>query len=196
MRRSITTLDRAALRGEARQHFGLPPGGPVLLVFGGSQGARTLNEAVAAALPGLVDAGVAVLHAHGRTGTAAPPMPGYRPLPYIERMDLAYAAADVVLGRSGMTTVAELTAVGLPGVYVPLPHGNGEQALNVAPVVENGGGILVPDDELTGDRALTELIPLLTDPSRALEMGRRARAAGHGDADERMARIVLEVIGR
>ena len=72
----------------------------------------------------------------------------------------------------------------------------GEQALNVAPVVENGGGILVPDEELTGDRALTELMPLLTDPGRALEMGRRARLAGHGDADERMARIVLEVIGR
>ena len=184
------------MRGQARQHFGLPPGGPVLLVFGGSQGARTLNRAVAAALPGLVDAGVAVLHAHGRTGEPAPPMPGYRPLPYIERMDLAYAAADVVLGRSGMTTVAELTAVGLPAVYVPLPHGNGEQALNVAPVVENGGGILVPDEELTGDRALAELMPLLTDPGRALEMGRRARLAGHGDADERMARIVLEVIGR
>ena len=195
LRRAITGLDRAALRGQARQHFGLPPGGPVLLVFGGSQGARTLNRALAAALPALVDAGVAVLHAHGRTGEPAPPMPGYRPLPYIERMDLAYAAADVVLGRSGMTTVAELTAVGLPAVYVPLPHGNGEQALNVAPVVENGGGILVPDEELTGDRALAELMPLLTDPARALEVGRRARLVGHGDADERMARIVLDVIG-
>ncbi|RZT85175.1 UDP-N-acetylglucosamine-N-acetylmuramylpentapeptide N-acetylglucosamine transferase [Pseudonocardia sediminis] len=196
LRRSITGLDRAALRGEARRHFGLPPGGPVLLVFGGSQGARTLNTAVADALPALVHAGVAVLHAHGRSGTPAPPMPGYRPLPYIDRMDLAYAAADVVLGRSGMTTVAELTAVGLPAVYVPLPHGNGEQALNCGPVVEAGGGRLVPDDELTGDRALSELMPLLTDPSRALDMGRRARAAGHGDADERMARIVLDVIGR
>src|SRR5207248_1326704 len=83
----------------ARERYGLPAAGPVLLVFGGSQGARTLNTAVAAALPELVEAGIAVLHAHGPSGTAADPAPGYVPLPYIEDMHLAYAAADVRLGR-------------------------------------------------------------------------------------------------
>lgn len=195
LRRDITTLDRTALRAAARATYGLPADGPVLLVFGGSQGARTLNNAVAAALPGLVDAGIAVLHAHGRGGTAAAPVPGYVPLPYIEDMHLAYAAADAVLGRCGAMTVAEVSAVGLPAVYVPLPHGNGEQALNARPVVAAGGGILVADADLTGDRALAELRPLLTDPARLATMGAAARASGHADADERLARLVLDLIG-
>ncbi len=196
LRRSITTLDRASLRPEARTHFNLPPHGPMLLVFGGSQGARTLNDAVAESLPAFTERGISVLHAYGKNGTPADPRPGYVPVPYIERMDLAYAAADVVLGRSGMTTVAELTAVGLPAVYVPLPHGNGEQALNARPVVEAGGGKLVQDEDMNGERAIDELMPMLTDPDLALAMGRRARAAGHGEADERIARIVMEVAGR
>lgn len=195
LRRSVTGLDRAALRAEARAKFGLPEDGPVLLVFGGSQGARTLNTALAAALPGLVDARIAVLHAHGPTGVAAPPAPGYVPLPYIDDMHMAYAAADAVLGRAGAMTVAEVSAVGLPAVYVPLPHGNGEQALNAGPVVAAGGGVLVDDAELTGDRALAELVPLLTDPVRLAAMGAAARASGHADADERLARIVIDVAG-
>jgi UDP-N-acetylglucosamine--N-acetylmuramyl-(pentapeptide) pyrophosphoryl-undecaprenol N-acetylglucosamine transferase len=196
LRRSITGLDRAALRAEGRAHFGLPADGPVLLVFGGSQGARTLNTAVADALPGLASAGIAVLHAHGATGTPGPETPGYVPLPYIERMDLAYAAADAVLGRCGMTTVSEVTAVGLPALYVPLPHGNGEQELNARPVVAAGGGILVPDAEATGDRVLAELVPLLRDPQRLAAMGAAARASGHADADERLARIAVGVAER
>ena len=103
-----------------------------------------------------------MLHAHGKAGTPAGPAAGYVGLPYIDAMDLAYAAADAVLGRCGAMTVAEVSAVGLPAVYVPLPHGNGEQALNAAPVVAAGGGVLVPDAELTGERVL-----------------RRARAAAH-----------------
>jgi UDP-N-acetylglucosamine--N-acetylmuramyl-(pentapeptide) pyrophosphoryl-undecaprenol N-acetylglucosamine transferase len=195
LRREVTRLDRAALRAGAREHFGLPADGPVLLVFGGSQGARTLNTALTAALPGLLDRRIGVLHGHGRGGTPAPPVAGYVPLPYIDDMHLAYAAADAVLGRAGAMTVAEVSAVGLPGVYVPLPHGNGEQALNAGPVVAAGGGLLVPDAELTGDRVLAELVPLLTDPERLAAMGAAARASGHADADERLARIVAEVAG-
>jgi UDP-N-acetylglucosamine--N-acetylmuramyl-(pentapeptide) pyrophosphoryl-undecaprenol N-acetylglucosamine transferase len=193
LRRSVTELDRPRLRAEARARFGLPAQGPVLLVFGGSQGARTLNAAIAAALPGLLHAGISVLHAYGKAGTPAAPAPGYVAVPYIDTMDLAYAAADAVLGRCGAMTVAEVSAVGLPGVYVPLPHGNGEQALNAAPVVAAGGGVLVPDAELTGERALAELVPLLTDPGRLARMGAAARASGHADADERLARLVLDV---
>jgi UDP-N-acetylglucosamine--N-acetylmuramyl-(pentapeptide) pyrophosphoryl-undecaprenol N-acetylglucosamine transferase len=195
LRRSVTSLDRAALRAAGRERFGLPADGPVLLVFGGSQGARTLNTAVAAALPGLVGAGIAVLHAHGASGTPAPPAPGYVPLPYVEDMHLAYAAADAVLCRAGAMTVAEVSAVGLPAVYVPLPHGNGEQALNAQPVVDAGGGVLVPDAELTGERALAELLPLLRDPERLAAVGKAARASGHADADERLARLVLDLVG-
>jgi UDP-N-acetylglucosamine--N-acetylmuramyl-(pentapeptide) pyrophosphoryl-undecaprenol N-acetylglucosamine transferase len=199
LRRSVTTLDREALRPAARAHFGLPADGPVLLVFGGSQGARTLNAVVAAALPGLAEAGIAVLHAHGPSGTPAEPASDaergrYRPLPYIEDMHLAYAAADAVLCRAGAMTVAEVSAVGLPAVYVPLPHGNGEQALNAEPVVRAGGGVLVPDAELTAERVLAELVPLLGDAARLEAAGKAARASGHADADERLARLVLDVV--
>jgi UDP-N-acetylglucosamine--N-acetylmuramyl-(pentapeptide) pyrophosphoryl-undecaprenol N-acetylglucosamine transferase len=165
----------------------------VLLVFGGSQGARTLNTALAAALPELAAAGIAVLHAHGKAGAAVGQAAGYVGLPYIEAMDLAYAAADAVLGRCGAMTVAEVSAVGLPAVYVPLPHGNGEQALNAAPVVAAGGGVLVPDAELTGERVLAELVPLLTDPARLAATGAAARRSGHADAAERLAHLVLDV---
>lgn len=194
LRRSVTSLDREALRPAARERFGLPADGPVLLVFGGSQGARSLNSAVAAALPALVEAGIGVLHAHGAAGTPAAPAPGYVPLPYIEDMHLAYAAADAVLCRAGAMTVAEVSAVGLPAVYVPLPHGNGEQALNAEPVVAAGGGVLVADAELTGERVLAELVPLLRDPEQLEAAGKAARASGHADADERLARLVLDVV--
>jgi UDP-N-acetylglucosamine--N-acetylmuramyl-(pentapeptide) pyrophosphoryl-undecaprenol N-acetylglucosamine transferase len=195
LRRSITGLDRQALRAQARQFFGLPPQGPVLLVFGGSLGARTLNAAVTAALPELLRAGVAVLHAHGKGGEPAPPARGYLGVPYIERMDLAYAAVDAVLCRAGATTVAEVSAVGLPAVYVPLPHGNGEQALNARPVVAAGGGVLVDDADLTGERVVAELVPLLRDPRRLADAGAAARSSGHADAADRLARMVLELIG-
>jgi UDP-N-acetylglucosamine--N-acetylmuramyl-(pentapeptide) pyrophosphoryl-undecaprenol N-acetylglucosamine transferase len=207
LRREITGLDRAALRAAAREHYGLPGQGPVLLVFGGSQGARTLNNAVAEALGDLLDAGIAVLHGHG-AGNQIPVPTGARSraggarygaryvgLPYLERMDLAYASADAVLCRSGAMTVAEVSSVGLPAVYVPLPHGNGEQALNAAPVVQAGGGVLVPDAELTGQRVVSELAGLLADPARLAAMGTAARRSGHAGADEALARIAFEVAG-
>ena len=147
LRRAITTLDRAALRAKARAHFGLDPDAPTVLVFGGSQGACSLNEAVSGAAEALGRAGIGVLHAHGpKNALDVPTVPGAPPyvaVPYLERMDLAYAAADLALCRAGAVTVAELSAVGLPGAYVPLPIGNGEQRRNALPVVEAGGGLLV-----------------------------------------------------
>ncbi len=197
VRGAIATLDRAALRAGAREQLGLDPEAPVLLVFGGSQGARSLNEAAVAAAVGLGAAGVGVLHAHGRGNAvavvAAPGAPAYVAVPYLSRMDLAYAAADLVVCRSGAMTVAEVSAVGLPAIYVPLPHGNGEQALNARPLVAAGGGVLVPDAELTGDRLLAEVLPLLTDPARRAAMGAAAAGAGHRDAADLIAALVLEV---
>ncbi|MDQ2709837.1 MAG: undecaprenyldiphospho-muramoylpentapeptide beta-N-acetylglucosaminyltransferase [Actinomycetota bacterium] len=201
LRRQISTLDRAARRAEAREHFGLPADGPVLLVFGGSQGARSLNTAVVGAAADLARAGVAVLHALGAghqvpvaSGAASPSC--YVGVPYLQRMDLAYAAADAVLCRCGAMTVAEVSAVGLPAVYVPLPHGNGEQALNASPVVAAGGGLLIPDAELTPALVLDEVTPLLTDPGRLAAMGAAARASGHLGADEALAQLVFEVVGQ
>ncbi|MEU4313517.1 undecaprenyldiphospho-muramoylpentapeptide beta-N-acetylglucosaminyltransferase [Nocardia sp. NPDC024068] len=200
VREAITSLDRAALRAQARDHFGLPADGPVLLVFGGSQGARSLNEAISGAAPQLAAAGISVLHAHGPKNVleavSADPATPYVAVPYLSRMDLAYAAADAVVCRSGAMTVAEVSAVGLPAVYVPLPHGNGEQELNARPVVAAGGGRIVSDPELSPKYVIDEVIPLLTDPARIAEMGRAAAGAGHRDAADEVARIVLRAAGR
>ena len=197
LRRAITTLDRAALRASAREHFGLHPDAPTLLVTGGSQGARSLNEAVSGAAAELAAAGIGVLHAHGPRNTVEVleqrDAARYVAVPYLDRMDLAYAAADLVLCRAGAMTVAELSAVGLPAVFVPLPHGNGEQALNARPVVTAGGAVLVDDAELTPSRVVAEVVPILTDAARLATMSGAARVAGHPDADERLARIVLDV---
>ena len=203
VRESIATMDRAGLRAQAREHFGLPADGPVLLVFGGSQGARTLNEAVSAAAPQLLAAGISVLHAHGPKNTlqiAEQSGPDdkarYVAVPYVSRMDLAYAAADAAVCRSGAMTVAEVSAVGLPAFYVPLPHGNGEQELNARPIVAQGGGRIVADAELTAKYVMDEVIPLLTDPVRLSQMSAAAAGAGHRDAADAVARIVVEVAGR
>lgn len=199
LRRSITTLDREGLRDKARAHFGLDPGAVTLLVTGGSQGSRTLNTAMVAAAHELAAAGVGVLHAYGRKNTVELPElgdPPYVAVPYLERMDLALAAADLVLCRSGAMTVAEVSAVGLPAVFVPLPHGNGEQALNAAPMVAAGGALLVPDAELTPRRLLDLVLPLVTDAPRRAAMSAAARGLGHADADTRLAEMVLQVVGR
>lgn len=199
LRRSITTLDRAGLRAKARAHFGLDPDAVTLLVTGGSQGARSLNTAVTAAAAQLSAAGIGVLHAYGRRNSVDAPAvngPPYVALPYLERMDLALAAADLVLCRCGAMTVAEVSAVGLPAVFVPLPHGNGEQALNAGPVVEAGGAVLVPDEQLTPRRLLDLVLALAGDPGRLAAMSDAARGTGHADADDRLARIVFEVVRR
>ena len=197
LRREVATLDRTRRRAEGRALFGLDPDRPTLLVTGGSQGARTLNVAALGAAGALAAAGVQVLHAAGPRNEVAPPpatagAPPYVLLPYIERIELAYAAADLALCRSGANTCAELTAVGLPAAYVPLPHGNGEQRLNAAPVVAAGGGLLVDDAGCTRAWVAATLPPVLTDAGRLAAMGKAAASLGHRDADVVLARMVLE----
>jgi UDP-N-acetylglucosamine--N-acetylmuramyl-(pentapeptide) pyrophosphoryl-undecaprenol N-acetylglucosamine transferase len=200
LRESITRLDRWKLRMQARQHFGLHPHAPTILVFGGSQGAQTLNTAFSGAAQALGRAGIGVLHAHGPKNSVAIQQvmgaPIYRTVPYLEKMDLAYAAADMVVCRSGAMTVAEVSAVGLPAVFVPLPHGNGEQALNAQPVVSAGGARLVADAELTPQRVIDEIIPMALDAQRLQMMSQATMGSGHREADQVLARIVMEVAGQ
>jgi len=167
-------------------------------VFGGSQGAQSINNAMAPTAAAFAAAGIGVLHAHGPKNTLAvqqvPGAPAYVPVPYLERMDLAYAAADAVLCRSGAMTVAEVSAVGLPAVFVPLPIGNGEQALNAGPVVAAGGGLLVLDADLTPEKIAQLVVPLLADRARLAAMSQATLGTGRREADEVLARRVLEVI--
>ncbi|MGZ4564648.1 MAG: undecaprenyldiphospho-muramoylpentapeptide beta-N-acetylglucosaminyltransferase [Mycobacterium sp.] len=198
VRRAITRLDRMAMRAEARRFFGFADDALVLLVFGGSQGAASINRAVAPAAEKLAAQGISVLHAHGPKNRLDLPElaegdPPYVAVPYLDRMDLAYAAADLAICRSGAMTVAEVSAVGLPAVYVPLPIGNGEQRLNALPVVNAGGGLLVEDKDLTPDFVANTVAGLLTDGPRLAAMTAAAALVGHRDAAQRVAQVALDV---
>jgi UDP-N-acetylglucosamine--N-acetylmuramyl-(pentapeptide) pyrophosphoryl-undecaprenol N-acetylglucosamine transferase len=199
LRPAISGLDRAAVRAEARRTFGLDPDRPTLLVTGGSQGARRLNQTMEASVAALRAAGVQVLHSYGGKNALTieedPAGPPYVALPFVDRMDLAYAAADLAMTRSGMMTCSELTAVGLPSVYVPLPIGNGEQRLNAAPIVEAGGGLLVDDAALTPEWFAANVLPLLTDPGKLASMSAAAAGFGVRDGDEKIVDLVFQAAG-
>jgi UDP-N-acetylglucosamine--N-acetylmuramyl-(pentapeptide) pyrophosphoryl-undecaprenol N-acetylglucosamine transferase len=206
LRRQITTLDRAGLRPEGLAAFDLSSRRPTLLVTGGSLGAQRLNETLAASAPVLLAAGAQVLHLSGRgkpvdlpETSRDPGAPGdrrYVVREYLDRMDLAFAVADLVLCRAGASTVSELTALGLPAAYVPLPVGNGEQRLNAQPVVDAGGGLLVADSACTPDWVRSELVPLLGDPAALAAMAAAAREFGIRDGDERLADLVEQAATR
>ncbi len=195
LRREIAQLDRAACREQGLAHFGLEPHWPTVLVTGGSLGAQRLNAAFEARVEVLRAAGVQVLHLTGAGKEFAPGSQGAGP-PYVvaayaDRMDLAYSAADLVVARAGANTVCELTAVGLPAVYVPLPIGNGEQRHNAADVVEAGGGLIVDDLAFTPGWIDTGLLPLLADRDRIEAMAVAAGAVGERGADELLADMVV-----
>jgi len=192
LRREISTLDRTSSRAAARAELALDGDRPTLLVTGGSLGAQRLNETMAAVAPQLREAGVQVVHLTGAgKAEGLVDSPEYRVIEYLDRMELAYAAADLVLCRAGANTVCELTTVGLPGVYVPLPIGNGEQRLNAEPVVRAGGGLLVDNADLDPEWVRSQVIPLLGDVDRLSAMAKVAAAQGIRDADEKLADMVL-----
>lgn len=168
----------------------------MLVVTGGSQGAVAINTAVAGAAAASRAAGVQVLHITGPQRTVAvpdadPTDPPYVLVPYIEDMHYVYAAPDFVICRSGAMTCAELTAVGLPAAYVPLPLRGGEQRHNAEPIVAAGGALFVADAHLDAAWIQATLIPVLTDPERIAAMAARAASVGALDADIVLARHVL-----
>lgn len=196
LRPEITGLDRAALRAQAREYFGLDPDRPTLLVTGGSLGARALNQGISGSAAEIVRSGTQVLHVWGGlTELVDPGVEGYVVIPYCDRMDLAFAACDLAVSRAGSTTVSELSGLGIPAVLVPYGHGNGEQRLNAAGVVKAGGAILVDDEELTPSWVMSVLLPLLADEVRLAQMGERARSSGSLDGTERLYDLVREALG-
>jgi UDP-N-acetylglucosamine--N-acetylmuramyl-(pentapeptide) pyrophosphoryl-undecaprenol N-acetylglucosamine transferase len=196
LRPAIADLDRAALRAEARRRFGLEPDGPVLMVTGGSQGAQAINRAVAGAAGALRAAGVQVLHIAGPQNVVEVPAghPPYVVVPFVDEMQYAYAAADLVVCRSGAMTCAELGAVGLPAIYVPLPLRGGEQRLNAEPIAAAGGAIIVDNDTFTSGWVEANLLPIVSDPATVAAMAAAAARAGARDADVVLARHVLQIV--
>ncbi|MGN6326382.1 UDP-N-acetylglucosamine--N-acetylmuramyl-(pentapeptide) pyrophosphoryl-undecaprenol N-acetylglucosamine transferase [Pseudolysinimonas sp.] len=195
LRREIAGLDLAAARTEAQALFGLDDRRPVLLVTGGSIGAKRLNDAVAAEVAALLGSGWQVLHLTGsRSPVVDPHLDGYRILEYCDRMELALAVADLAVSRAGASTVAELQALGVPAVFVPYAVGNGEQAVNARDAVEAGGAIVVADAAFDQDWVRTELPPLLADRAGLAHMAASMASIGRRDGAERMADLVAEAL--
>jgi UDP-N-acetylglucosamine--N-acetylmuramyl-(pentapeptide) pyrophosphoryl-undecaprenol N-acetylglucosamine transferase len=204
-------LDRnSAMQGRAAAlaHFDLESQRRTLLVFGGSQGAKRINDAaVASANRWSAPAQLQILHATGRGSyetvagdwkealAADAPAPLVRCVDFIDKMEYAYAAADVVVCRAGASTLAELTVLGLPSVLVPYPHATADhQTANARSVSSAGGAELVPDAELDGARLVSAAEPLLLDEQRRAQMAAAARSVGRPDAAQRVAQLVLEQI--
>jgi UDP-N-acetylglucosamine--N-acetylmuramyl-(pentapeptide) pyrophosphoryl-undecaprenol N-acetylglucosamine transferase len=197
LRAEIERVDRPKARVEALREFGLSADAPVLLVTGGSTGARSLNRTIAESVPLILGAGWQVLHIAGEKAEVSDPgLPGYVFLRYCDRMDLAIAVAELAVSRAGSATVSEFAAVGIPAVYIPYPVGNGEQRFNAADVVAAGGGRLVPDTEFTPAWVATELVPLLQDRAAVAEMAARAATVGISDGTDRMVALVQRALGR
>lgn len=198
MREHIATLNRLAEQKNARERLGLDPSTPTLVVTGGSLGALNLNRAVAEILDEIAPAGYQLLHITGR-GKALKDRegrlrqaPGYRQVEFVTSMEDVYAAADLMVVRSGAATVSEIAAVGLPAIFVPLPIGNGEQALNAQSLVNAGAGLLVKDSDFTASWFRANVPALLTDTDRLSEMAEKSYQHGIRDAAQVMAEEVLK----
>ncbi|MFE3937481.1 glycosyltransferase, partial [Streptomyces goshikiensis] len=197
--------DRVALRAEARYALGVPPGRRLIVFNGGSLGAVRLTRA-AAALAGLWQYrdDVQLLIKTGRaelpdTVTELATSGGQRiarAVPYLDRMDLVYAAADLVVCRAGSATIAELAATGVPAVLVPYPYAPGDHQTHNARVLSDAGaGVLLPDAETTAERLAHLIGPLLADPARLSAMAGAADSGPHARAAELLAAEVLRVAG-
>lgn len=199
--RDTREIDREA----ARAQLGIPAGARLMLVFGGSQAVRRFNAAVAEALPRLVER-VHVIHVTGDEGYAAAlsgrqALPDelrdrYRPHPFLrDEMLPALAAADLVVGRAGSSTLAEAAALGLPIVVVPYPHAAGHQRANARALVEAGAARLV-DDEAFDAAALLDAATLLEDAETHVRMSAAARSLGKPGAADAVAELVRALAER
>jgi UDP-N-acetylglucosamine--N-acetylmuramyl-(pentapeptide) pyrophosphoryl-undecaprenol N-acetylglucosamine transferase len=176
-------------RKEARETFDLPAEGPVVLVFGGSQGSRRLNEA---ALEAFAAAGPAVLHLAGERDFAElerrPRRDDYRLLAFTDAFGAALAGADLVVARAG-GSVWEVAAAGKPALLVPYPHATADhQAKNARYFEQGGGAVVVPEDALDLGRQVGEL---LADPERLARMGSAMRALAKPDAADVVAEELI-----
>jgi UDP-N-acetylglucosamine--N-acetylmuramyl-(pentapeptide) pyrophosphoryl-undecaprenol N-acetylglucosamine transferase len=202
VRTEILAVDPTRDRGPARAALGLPPDRFTVLVVGGSLGSGLLNDTTRAWVAAnahrndlAVRHVVGVRHDDGSwRGLAVPRGLVYQPVPFETRMDLAYAAADVVVARAGATTVAELAALGMPSILVPWALATEDhQTANARSLADAGGAVLVPEGELTASRLAAELDRLRAQPEARAALGANARSVGRRGAAAAIARLVEEV---
>jgi len=199
--RDVTAIGRE----EARARLELPADARVMLIFGGSQAVRRFNAAVTDALPRLVERGH-ILHVTGddayaealaaRTRLPADVRSRYRPYPFLrDDMLPALVAADLVVGRAGSSTLAEVTALGIPSVIVPYPHAAGHQTANAKVLAEAGGARLIADEAFDSN-VLVDAADLLADDAARARMADAARLFGRPGAAEAVAELVMAAAER
>jgi len=194
--------EREALAKEAWEELGLEPGRLTVVAFGGSQGALHIDRAVVGACRLLRDRGdlqtlllTGAAH-HDSIAAAIPERAAMlvRALPFLDRMELAYAVADLVVSRAGATTVAEITACGIPSLLIPYPYATANhQEANARAVQRAGGASVLLDDQLTAEELAERIVNLLDHRERLEAMARSAKTFGRPDAAERVAELVVEV---
>ena len=186
-------------RAEALKFFGLDPSKKTLLVVGGSLGARTLNQATTAALPRLLEAGIQLLWQTGKlyfpeARQQADQAAGLHALEFIQRMDLAYAAADVVISRAGALSVSELCLTGKASILVPSPNvAEDHQTKNALALVSKGAAVLITDEHAP-ERLYDEALRLLNDPERQQQLSTRVRELARPDATVTIVDELLKLV--
>ena len=192
--------DRDRLAKEAQGELDLDPDRRTVLVFGGSQGALHIDRAAVGAcrlLRDRSDLQILLLTGRAHHAVIADALPEREPLlvrslPFLERMELAYASADLAVCRAGATTVAELTACGLPSLLIPYPYATARhQEANARSLQRAGAASVMLDDELTAEELAERIVNLIDHRERLDAMAARARAAGRPDAAQRLARLVM-----
>jgi UDP-N-acetylglucosamine--N-acetylmuramyl-(pentapeptide) pyrophosphoryl-undecaprenol N-acetylglucosamine transferase len=182
--------------------YAAPRAGLNVLVIGGSQGAKSLNEAVPRALAQLGD-GVHVVHQCGRAHEEAARTLyaelGFgeraRIQPFIENMASALGNADLVIGRAGASTIAEICAIGRPSLLVPYPFAGDHQKVNADSIAKEGASLWLPSADATPDRIASELRALMNDPARLVAMADTARRLGRPKAALAIAQDLLALAG-
>lgn len=206
VRREILGIQtrRDELAEEARRSFDLDPARTTVLVTGGSQGALRIDRAVAGAIPllaGRHDLQLLVLTGPAHEAVVADPSAQemelvVRTIPFLERMELALAVADLAVARAGASTVNELAVSGIPSILVPYPHAtDAHQEANARELRRIGAVEVLPDRELTPDRFVSAVASLAVDRDRRASMSKQAVSWAKPDAHERLARLVMEVVG-
>jgi UDP-N-acetylglucosamine--N-acetylmuramyl-(pentapeptide) pyrophosphoryl-undecaprenol N-acetylglucosamine transferase len=188
------------------EFFNLPvpatDGPPTLLVFGGSQGAHAINQAMTEAVPQVLQRipGLQVIHqtgerdyndvqaAYTRAGASA------EVSAFIDKMSQAFARADLLICRSGASTIAEVAAAGKPAIFIPFPRAaDDHQRRNAEAVATVGAAVLIAESELSPEKLAETVIELLGDPARLREMSGRAKALGHQDAARQVAQMTADL---
>ena len=189
----------------AYDYFSIEPQGKILLVTGGSQGAKALNDALINSWKAFLAAGIRIIHLTGankfaevdaaRRSKGLSENPNLILLPYLEHMEHALAIADMVVSRAGASLLAEVTAKGLPMLLVPYPHAAANhQEYNARELVDNGAAVMINDKDLNGNILLETVLPILQDDDKLERLAAASLASAYPEALDNIVKVVLENI--